>query len=155
MKLVYRCFGTVAFLEPNAQAKKEGTISVEANVEDGCILSLYSEAKKEKRDFLFAGGKTSVPAEIFDGAMDVQIHYSASEDIAKATPIVELQLGDEIYLVGGEFSAEEERARICRALGYVGILAERAIKEAQKIPDIKADVAALQKRANSGDIMNF
>lgn len=155
MRLVYRCFGTVAFLAPDAQVRKEGMITVEANVADGSVLSLYSVSRKEKRDFLFENGRTSVPADVFEGGCEVQIYFDEKTAPAIATPIREMPVGDVPYLVGGSFGTQEELARICQAIGYVGDLVQISLAEAAKIAPLQKDVEALRKRANSGDIFNF
>ena len=146
-KLVYRCRGIVAFLNESAAVKKEGVISVEADVKDGCILSLRPGGCKEEIDYLFVNGKADVPAEIFRGITNVRIHYGNGECTAMATPIVEAKIGDAIYLMGGRFNVEEELARTAEVLRYAKVRLQEMEAEVSKVRQKNEELVALVKKA--------
>ena len=152
-KLVYRCRGIVAFLNESAAVKKEGVISVEADVKDGCILSLCSGDHKEESDYLFVGGKADVPAEVFRGITNVRIHYGNGECTAMATPIAEVKIGDATYLMAGRFNSEEELARTAEVLRYAKERLQEMEAEVSKVRHKNEELVALVKKAIADGIL--
>lgn len=155
MRLVYRCFGTVAFLEHGTKVPRSGEITVTCDVADGCALLLYSDERKELREYSFRDGAVKVPSEVFRGGCEVKIRFGETCADAIGTPIREIRIGEQDFLVGGELGTREELVRLCSAIGYVGDIMQTVLEKAGTISTLQKDVEALKKRANSGDIFNF
>ena len=153
MRLVFHCFGSVAFLEDGERVPCRGEIVVACNVPDGSSLVLYSEKRKEKREFLIQNGTARVPSSVVEGGCEVRILYEG--ETAVATPIQAVKVGEECYLVAGATGVEETLARICKAIVFVGESVRKALCKANEIDALKSDVTALKRRADSGDIIHF
>ena len=153
MKLVYHFFGNVAFLMRTEPVKLAGTIHVECDVPDGSRLVLYSTDEKEVLEYKIENGGCDVPSSIFIGGKNVYI--GVGDVLAVATPIREFQTGNTTYLIGVDFSVQEELKRVAEALIYVGNLAKQASRDSKDALSLKGRVDELYDRANSGDIINF
>ena len=155
MRLTYRYFGDVAILVRYEKLKVTGdTITIECDVPEGTRVSLYSEKKKQTFGHLFVNGCAQIPVEHIEGG--VRVHFEGSDGaLAYGTPIEEVIVGDERYLVGGVFETREEIKRVQDALVYVGDFAKRALEIAKETLTLEERVEHLESRANSGDIINF
>lgn len=155
MKLSYRYFGDVAILIRYEKLKVEGeTIVIECDAPTGTRVSLYSEKKKQTFGYSLVDGSAEIPAEHIEGG--VRVHFEGKDGaLTYGTPIEEVLVGGERYLVGGVFETREEIKRVQDALVYVGDLANKAFKLAQETLTLDGRVKNLERRANSGDIINF
>lgn len=156
MRIVYKLFGTVAFLDRNIKDKVEGdSVHVLCNVSDGTRLFLYSSAEKKRRDYVFSGGVAVIPLSVF-GSGEVGIFFENGDGtVAAGTRVTISEIGGNRYLVSCAFSAEEEVRRLMDALIYIEGLLTKALSVTETVLSVKNSVDALVRRAESGDIINF
>lgn len=155
MKLCYRYFGDVAILVRYERMKVTGDVlTIKCDAPEGSRVFLYSEKTKEAFAYALKDGVAEIPVERISGSMRVQ--FENAEGVPTyATPLEEVFVGDERYIVGGTFETREEIKRVQDALVYVGDLAKRALELAEGLLKLNERVEGLEKRANSGDIINF
>ena len=152
MKLIYKRFGRIATLVRYLRVEVEGE-RVTVGCDGAARLGLYSERDKKNYCFEFSGGEVTVPVKALDGGVSVTLEFE--DGTAWGTPLELQQVGGTLYAVGGEFSQREEIERLNDAFVYAVEVAEKAQAEAARVPELEKRIAALEKRANSGDIINF
>lgn len=152
MKLTYKRFGRIATLVRYRRVLIDGdTVTV---VCDGAArLGLYSERDKVNYSYELEGGEAAVPIKALEGGVSVTLEFGDGN--AWGTPLELQQVGGVLYAVGGEFSQREEIERLNDALVHAVELAEAAQKEAALVTELAQRLERLEKRANSGDIINF
>lgn len=152
MNLRYKCFGKVATLIRYRRLAVEGE-RVTVECPDTVKCRIYSE--KEKRAYTFEGdGIFDIPAQLLSGGVSVSFENSYGES-AMGTPLTLQRVGETLYVVGGALSQREEIERLNDALVYAVTVAEKAQAEAARVGELEKRLAALEARANSGDIINF
>ena len=152
MKLTYKRFGRIATLVRYRRVAVEGD-SVVVSCDGAVRLKLYSERDKVNYSYGLEGGEAAVPIKTLEGGVSVTLEFGDGN--AWGTPLELRQVGGTLYAVGGEFSRREEIERLNDALIYAVEVAEAAQVEAARVPELEKKIAALEKRADSGDIINF
>lgn len=153
MKLEYKLFGKVATLVRYRRVAVEGEL-VTLKCEGAESYRLYSETRKDVYFGVFENGEAEIPISFLDGGVSVTFYRADGSD-AWGTPLRLERVGGQVYVVGGEFSHREEIERLGDALVYAVEVAEAAQKEASKVTELAQRLEKLEKRAYSGDIINF
>ena len=151
MNLRYKCFGKIATLIRYRRVRLEGErVAVECPGAVGCRI--YSE--RDKVGHAFEGeGFFEIPAALIEGG--VSVSFEVGGESVMGTPLKLQRIGESVYVIGGEFSQREEIERLNDSLIYAVDIAEAAQKEAARVTKLEERLAALEKKANSGDIINF
>lgn len=153
MKLEYKLFGKIATLIRYRRVPVEGE-TVTLKCEGAESYRLYSETRKDVYFGVFENDEAEIPVSFLEGGASVTL-YREDEIDAWGTPLRLERVGGQVYVVGGEFSQREEIERLNDALVYAVGVAEAAQKEAAKVSELEKRLEKLEKRAHSGDIINF
>jgi hypothetical protein len=153
MKLEYKLFGKVATLVRYRRVAVEGD-RVTLRCEGAERCRLYLERNKVSNDAKLIGGEAEIPVKWLEGGASITFYRGDGSD-AWGTPLRLERVGGTVYAVGGEFSQREEIERLNDALVYAVEVVEAAQKEASRVAELEVRLERLEKRANSGDIINF
>ena len=153
MRIEYKLFGKVATLIRYRRVAVEGeTVTLRCAGAESCRV--YSEARKESLSEKLSDGEAEIPVKFLEGGVSVSFYLPDGSD-AWGTPLKLERVGDTVYVVGGEFSNREAIERLQDSLLHAVEVAEEAQKKAERVAELGRRLEALEKRANSGDIINF
>lgn len=152
MTLRYKLFGKIATLIRYRRVAVEGDELV-LECPSAVKCRIYSES--EKKSVTFEGaGSFDIPVSLVAGGVAVSL-VTADGIVAQGTPLKLEIVGGSSYVVGGSFSQREDIERLNDALIYAVDVAESAMEKANAVSRLEERIAALEKRAYSGDIINF
>lgn len=153
MRLEYKLFGKVATLIRYRRVPVDGdTVTLKCAGAES--YRLYSEARKATISKKLSGGEGEIPTSFLEGGVSVSFYLPDGSD-AWGTPLKLESVGAQVYVVGGEFSNREAIERLQDSLLHAVEVAEEAQKKAERVTELEKRLGALEKRANSGDIINF
>ena len=152
MKLTYKRFGRIATLVRYRRVLVDGD-TVTVVCAGAARLGLYSERDKVNYSYGLEGGEVAVPVKVLEGGVSVTFEFEDGN--AWGTPLKLERVGTQVYVVGGEFSNREAIERLQDSLLHAVEVAEEAQKKAERVTELERRLEALEKRANSGDIINF
>ena len=153
MKLEYKMFGKNATLIRYRRVPVESE-TVTLKCEGAAHCRFYSERDKVSYDSKLIEGEAEIFVKWLEGGVSVTFYREDGSD-AWGTPLRLERIGGQVYVVGGEFSQREEIERLNDALIYAVEVAELAQKEASRVTELEKRLEWLEKRADSGDIINF
>lgn len=153
MKIEYKLFGKVATLIRYRRVAVTGDkVTIKCDGAESCRL--YSEVRKEGYTEKLNAGEAEFPVSALEGGVSVSFYYPDGGD-AWGTPLKLEKIGGDVYAVGGDFSSREAIERLQDSLLYAVEVAEAAKKEALRVAELEKRLERLEKRADSGDIINF
>ena len=153
MKLEYKLFGKIATLIRYRRLKVEGEL-VGLRCMGAVKCRLYSEEEKKGYSFPLADGECELPIKLIEGGVSVSFEDGSGATVS-AMPLSLQRVGESVYVVGGAFSQREEIERLQDALIHAVSVAEAAQEKAARVDELEKRLERLEKRAFSGDIINF
>lgn len=142
----YKRFGSVAVLTGNR--KVHVTDEVEISCDGALRLRLDGGRTHES-----VGGIFKVPVTEFDGGSDVSFEFE--DGIVFGTPLSLYLIDGERYIICGELTQRASIERLESVIGRLSELSDDLRSRVEALEGFGRRFEVLERRANSGDIIDF